>query len=113
MRAETVFSRWKVPEVGAPVIDAPLSALATYVEGRYKIQPGLYAAARVDHLGFSELTGSLGRETWDAPVTRVEIGGGYSIQRNLLLKLSFQNNRRDGGRTSSLNLWAAQLVYWF
>jgi hypothetical protein len=113
VRAETVFSRWKVPEVGAPVIDAPLGALATYVEGRYKIQPGLYAAARVDHLGFSELTGSTGRETWDAPVTRVEIGGGYSIQRNLLLKLSFQHNRRDGGRISSLNLWAAQLVYWF
>jgi hypothetical protein len=113
IRAETVFSRWKLPAVGAPVIDAPLDALGTYIEGRYKIQPGLYVAARVDHLGFSELTGSIGRETWDAPVTRVEIGGGYSIQRNLLLKVSFQHNSRDGGRISSLSLWAAQLVYWF
>ena len=91
----------------------PLSALATYVEGRYKIRPGLYAAARVDHLGFSEVTGSLGRETWDAPVTRIEIGGGYSILRNLLLKLSCQHNTRDGGRVTTLNLGAAQLVYWF
>jgi hypothetical protein len=113
VRAETVFSRWKLPAVGAPAIEAPLDALATYVEGRYKIQPGLYAAARVDHLVFSEITGSLGRETWDAPVTRVEVGGGYSIQRNLLLKVSFQHNSRDGGKISSLNLWAAQLVYWF
>ena len=31
-------------------------------------------------------------------MTRVEVGGGYSIQRNLLLKLSFQHNTRDGGR---------------
>jgi len=113
VRAETVFSRWKVPEVAAPVIDVPLSALASYVEGRYKIRPGLYAAARVDHLGFSDVTGSRGPQTWDAPVTRIEVGGGYSIQRNLLLKLSYQHNTRDGGRVTTLNLGAVQLVYWF
>ncbi len=113
VRAESVFSRWKVPEVGAPVIDVPLGALASYVEGRYKIRPGLYAAARVDHLGFSEVTGSRGTLTWDAPVTRIEIGGGYSIQRNLLLKVSYQHNTRDGGRVTKLNLGSAQLVYWF
>ena len=28
------------------------------VEGRYKIRPGLYAAARFDHLGFSKVTGT-------------------------------------------------------
>jgi hypothetical protein len=113
VRAEAVFSRWTLPAVGAPVIDVPLSALATYVEGRYKIRPGLYVAARVDHLGFSEVTGTLGPDTWEAPVTRIEIGGGYSIQRNLLLKLSYQHNARDGGRVTHLNLGAAQLVYWF
>jgi hypothetical protein len=113
VRAETVWSEWKVPAVGAPFIDGPLRALATYVEGRYKIRPGLYAAARVDHLGFSEVTGSLGRSTWDAPVTRIEIGGGYSIQRNLLLKVSWQRNTRDGGRVTALNLVSAQIVYWF
>jgi hypothetical protein len=90
-----------------------LRALATYVEGRYKILPGLYAAARADHLGFSEITGSRGPRTWDAPVTRIEIGGGYSIQRNLLLKMSWQHNVRDGGRVTRLNLGAAQIVYWF
>jgi len=113
VRAEAVFSRWTLPAVGEPVIDVPLRALATYIEGRYKIRPGLYAAARVDHLGFSEVTATLGRDTWEAPVTRVEIGGGYSIQRNLLLKLSYQHNARDGGRITHLNLAAAQLVYWF
>jgi hypothetical protein len=113
VRAETVFSQWKVPAVGFPVIDVPLRALATYVEGRYKIMPGLYAAARIDHVGFSELTGTNGANTWDAPVTRLEVGGGYSVLRNVLLKVSGQHNARDGGRVTSSNLMAAQLVYWF
>jgi hypothetical protein len=113
IRAETIFSQWRVPAVGAPVIDSPLRAIGTYVEGRYKIAPGVYAAARVDHLGFSEITGSNGPATWDAPVTRIEIGGGYSLLRNVLLKASVQHNTRDGGRVTDLNLVAAQIVYWF
>jgi len=113
VRAESVYSQWKVPAVGAPVIDVPLRALATYVEGRYKIVPGLYAAARFDHVGFSEVTGTNGPNSWDAPVTRIEVGGGYSVLRNVLLKVSGQHNARDGGRVTSSNLMAAQLVYWF
>jgi hypothetical protein len=113
VRAETVLSEWKVPAVGTPVIDTPLRALATYVEGRYKVHPGLYIAARLDHLGFNEVTGSLGPQTWDAPVSRIEVGGGYSIQRNLLLKVSWQHNTRDGGRVTRETLGAAQLLFWF
>jgi hypothetical protein len=92
-----------------------LSALSTSFEGRYKLRPGLYVAARFDHLGFSEITGATaGTLPWDAPVTRVEVGGGYSIQRNLLLKLSYQRNTRDGGLLLRMaNLGAAQLVFWF
>jgi hypothetical protein len=113
VRFETILSEWKLPAVQAPFIDVPLRALATYVEGRYKIRPGLYAAARLDHLGFNEITGSVTRETWDAPVTRVEVGGGYSLQRNLLFKLSYQHNTRDSSRVPMLNLAAAQIVFWF
>jgi predicted porin len=91
----------------------PLSANATSAEGRYKIRPGLYAAARFDHLGFSEVEGSAGRQTWDAPVNRWEIGGGYSLQRNLVLKLAYQRNVRDGGRVLNVNLATAQVVFWF
>jgi hypothetical protein len=113
VRAETIFSEWKVPAVGTPAIDTPLRAVATYVEGRYKLRPGLYVAARLDHLGFNEITGSLGPQTWEAPVNRLEIGAGYSIQRNLLLKVSCQHNTRDGGRVTSATLGAVQLQFWF
>ena len=113
VRAETIWSEWRLPGVGTPVINTPLRALSTYVEGRYKIRPGLYVAARADHLGFSDVVGSAGPQSWDAPVTRIEAGGGYSLQRNLVLKISVQRNTRDGGRVTNATLTSAQVVYWF
>ena len=113
VRTETIASRWMMPAVRAPFINEPLDAIGTSVEGRYKLRPGLYAAARIDHLAFSRITGSAGRQTWDAPVTRVEVGGGYSIQRNLLIKASYQINRRDTARFGNVNLPAAEVVFWF
>jgi hypothetical protein len=89
-------------------------ALDRCLEGEIHAEPGLYTAARIGHLGFSDITGTATTAPWDAPVTRLEVGGGYAIQRNLLAKLSYQHNRRDGGRlATSANLVATQLVYWF
>jgi hypothetical protein len=114
VRVESIVSDWRLPQVTAPLLTMPLRAIATSVEGRYKIMPGLFAAARLDHLGFSEITGASDTEPWDAPVTRIEIGAGYSIQRNLLLKVAFQHNSRDGGRLPATgNLPAVQLMFWF
>jgi hypothetical protein len=116
LRSETVVSDWRLPIVRPPLLDLPLRAVSTSIEGRYKIAPGLYAAARVDHLGFSEITGTPAQGTlpWDAPVTRVEIGGGFSIVHNLLAKISIQRNTRDGGRAKRRDtLVAGQLAFWF
>jgi hypothetical protein len=111
VRAEAVLSDWRVPVVSAPFITNPLQSGAVSVEGRYKIRPGLYAAARYDHLGFSTVAGTARTDGWDAPVTRTEFGGGYLLQRNLELKVSYQHNSREGGRV--VNLTAAQMVFWF
>jgi hypothetical protein len=113
VRAETIISNWTLPVVRSSDTQLLLSAMATAVEGRYKIRPGLYAAARIDHLGFSDVADATTRQSWDAPVTRWEIGGGYALQRNLLLKLEYQHNTRDGGRVTALSLGAAQVVFWF
>jgi hypothetical protein len=78
------------------------------VEGRYKIRPGLYAAARADHLGFSRVRGI----AWDAPVWRIEAGGGFSPRRHLLLKGVYQYSRREG-TPASLRAIAGQLLAWF
>jgi hypothetical protein len=113
LRAETVFSQWTLPAVGSPALHAPLRALGTFVEGRYKIRPGLYAAARIDHLGFSDVAGPQGPISWDAPITRFEVGGGYSIQRNLLAKITVQHDSRAAGRFTTATFLSGQLVYWF
>jgi len=114
LRFELVESGWRLPAIGSPTLPQPLSALAMSVEGRYKLRPGLYVASRVDHLDFSEIAGTSRTLPWDAPVSRIEAGVGYSLQRNLLLKVSYQHNRRDGGRLEKIdNFPAAQLVFWF
>lgn len=106
VRIETIASEWRLP-IG------PLRAVATSIEGRYKVHPRLHVAARYDHLGFSTVTGQSRTATWDAPVDRLEIGGGYALRRNLQLKGSFQRNTRDGGRATIVNVGALQLAYWF
>jgi hypothetical protein len=113
VRIETIVSDWRVPLVLTPSIALPLRAVSTLVEGRYKILPGLYAAARFDHLGFSDIVGSTRTTEWEAPVTRVEVGGGYSLLRNVILKASYQRNTRPAGRTQTMNAGAAQVVFWF
>lgn len=115
VRAEAVYSRWALPpaQPGKPAIDGPLAALAAWVEGRYKIAPGIYVAGRADHLTFSTITGSTRTDEWDAPVTRVEAGVGYSLQRNLLLKASAQVTSREGGRVRRARLAAGQVIWWF
>jgi hypothetical protein len=112
-RVETVMSEWSMPAVQWPWLPTPLRALAVSVEGRYTFLPGMYAAARAEHLGFNRIAGSTTVSEWDAPVTRVEVGGGYYIRRNLIARMSVQINRRDGGRVRSATLPAAQLLYWF
>jgi hypothetical protein len=118
LRLETIVSHWVLPNepTRAPLtaLQVPLSSASISAEGRYRLRPAFYVAARYDYLGFSNQTDVLGTFPWDAPVTRVEVGGGYSIQRNLLLKGSYQYDHREGGRLQSrAHLGAAQLVFWF
>jgi len=113
VRAEAVWSRWNLPALEATRIEEPLDALGFFAEARYKIRPGLYAAARAERLGFSEIPSAAGLRTWDAPVTRVEAGAGFSPWRYVLLKASWQHNWRDGGAVRENDLVAGQVVLWF
>ena len=120
LRAETIVSSWRLPTATPPAAQVPiqdaLTSFSTSVEGRYKLRPRLYVAARFDRLTFSDLAGADGiSQPWDAPVRRIEVGTGYSLQRNLVLKLSYQHNTRDGGNFLPRvgKFAAAQLVYWF
>jgi hypothetical protein len=117
VRGELIESRWNIPGLAQPLIDAPLRARASFVESRYRFTPRLFAAARADHLTFSTVRGARlfgGRPTpWDAPVTRVEAGGGIYLQRNLTARAVVQHNWRDAGRVKSRTYVSGQLAFWF
>jgi len=116
VRGELVYSSWTVPAVDEPRVASPLEALGAWVEARYRLTPRVYVAGRADHLGFSKIRGTLfdGVATpWDAPVTRLEAGGGFYIQRNIVVRAVYQYNHRDGSQTRERHFVAAQGLYWF
>jgi hypothetical protein len=113
VRADAVLSEWRLPFAAVGLAPVPLRALATGLEGRYTFLPGFYGAARAEHLAFSRITAGTRHDEWDAPVSRLEVGGGYYLQRNLIARASLQFNARDGGRVRSARLLAAQFLFWF
>jgi hypothetical protein len=117
VRGEFIRSRWRLPALSSPFMDGPLEATAAFVESRYRLTPRLFAAARLDGLTFSRITGAKFFNgvptTWDAPVTRVEVGGGVYIQRNLVVRAVVQRNWRDGGLIRKRTFVSGQIAYWF
>jgi hypothetical protein len=113
LRAEAVWSSWDLPPLERPLPSTPVRGLGGYLEARYKITAGLVAAGRVEHLGFSHVATSSGAATWEAPVSRVELGLAYALQRQITLKCAFQANRRDAGAVRRQQSLIGQLVGWF
>ena len=111
-RTELIWTRWTVPMPGTST-NLRLDATSLVAEARYRVWPGLYFAGRAERLGFNRLQTSLGLQAWEAPVRRFEIGSGYSIIRNVIVKASWQRNLRVGGRVRDDSLGAIQLLYWF
>ena len=110
LRAEGLYSRFDLPALREPRIDAPVKALALSVEGVRRLLPGLYAAGRIDHLGFSHIVGTTRAAPWDAPVSRVEAGLGWQPWRPLTFKAVYQHNWRTEGYVGRHGLVAAQAM---
>ena len=117
VRGEILRGRWRVPPLGSPAIVSPLGSTAAYVEGRYRLRPGLSLAARLDRLTFSRIEGLLfgGQPTsWDADVSRVEAGVAWNPFRYGTVKVVGQYNERDSDRPRRREtLIATQLAVWF
>jgi hypothetical protein len=116
VRAELVWSDWRLPAIATPAIDHPLAARAVWVEGRYRLTPRVFVAGRADRLDFSKLRGTLfggPAVPWDAPVVRTEAGGGWYFTRSLVGRAVWQRNWRDGGRQRHRSFVSGQLLYWF
>ena len=108
VRGELIASQWRLPYLGTAV-----TARAGFVEARWRVRPRWFIAGRADRLTFSTLRANGVDTAWDAPVTRVEAGGGWYFQRNLVAKLVAQHNWRDGGRVRERTFVSGQLLFWF
>jgi hypothetical protein len=113
LRAEGVFTRWQLPysapQAYGSSTKSRISASGIDAEARYRILPGLYAAARAGRLDFSDVTTAYGAAPWDAPVRRVEAGVGYTVARGMTLKAAYQWNWRDTVEHSRAGLALIQL----
>ena len=109
VRAEVLWSRWDAPTLET----GPLGTLAVLAEASYKLTPGFYVALRLDHMAFDDVATPSGTETWESPITRIEVGVGYHFHRRVLGKASFQYNDRQHGEVQSRAIPAAQLLVWF
>ena len=112
VRAEVIHTSWQLP-LAASGAGLDLKATAVSVDAKFAFLPGAYAAVRVERLTFNRVAGTTRVDSWEAPVDRVEFGGGYYLQHNLIAKGSIQFNERAGGRVTSSRLAAAQLLFWF
>lgn len=113
VRGEAIRNAWGIPALASPALDAPLGMTAAFIEARYRLRPGLYVASRLDRLAFAKVRGTAGTTTWDANVSRVEAGGGYSVTRHVMVKAAYQYDQRDGGRVHRKHLVAVQCLFWF
>ncbi len=113
IRGEFVATTWALPALNAPQILNPLGSRTWYIETKVRLRPGLYVAARGDQLRFSTIRGSAGPRSWDADVSRVEAGFGYTVHRGLLVKASVSSNWRDGGAVRESHLAGVQASFWF
>ncbi len=113
IRGEYIANHWRIPPLDAPQIVDPLGSRSGYAEVKIRLRPRLYAAVRGDVIRFTTTEGSNGVETWEADVSRLEYGVGFTIRRGLLMKASVLSNWRDGGRVRHSHLGAVQALFWF
>ncbi len=104
IRSESFYAYWQNPYLPT------LKVTAGYLEAKYKLIPGWYVAGRYDFYQPARLsTPGGGLEHWDYPVNRFEVGIGYHVTRQALLKLVGQFNRVPEEPDMNFDLFALQI----
>jgi len=113
LHGEWATSRWTSPNVtdGRGGL-ANLDSGAWYVEAKYTLRPGLFAAARYDHLTFGRIddgTGGGRTVTWDDGIRTLEFGLGYSLADRVVAKVIRQADQVDVPGRERKGFWAVQV----
>ena len=105
---EVFLTRFEVPNVG----NADL--VAYYVEVKYKITAGLFAAARWNQELFATVSDGMGaQEPWGNDMYRVDFALAYRFTRHLQTKLQYSFGHRDAALQQGEQLVAAQVTVKF
>ena len=105
---EVFLSRFEVPNVG----NADL--ISYYLEAKYKITSGLYAAARWNQELFGKVNNGVGgEETWGNDMYRIDLALGYRFTRHLQGKLQYSFGHRNAALQQGEQLVAAQVTLKF
>ncbi len=111
--AEVVSNLWQTPNItDVHGNRSDLTNWSGYVEGKYGLRPGLFAAFRYDTLGFGKIddgSGSGGRVPWDYGVRSLEMGLGYYLTDQVIGKIVQQHQKIHEPGASWAPFWAVQL----
>ncbi|MFO7301919.1 MAG: hypothetical protein DIU54_005805 [Acidobacteriota bacterium] len=116
VRGEVLHSRFELPLVVTAPAGADISALAAFVEVRYRPSPRWQLGARLERLDFSTVQGSASGDrptAWDAPVSRVEAAVAYRAARAIDVRAGWQYNWRAGGRVRERGYPVVAALVWF
>ncbi len=105
---EVFLSRFEVPNVG----NADL--VAYYLEAKYKITSGLFAAARWNQELFGTINDGVGgQEPWGNDMYRIDVALGYRFTRHLQSKIQYSFGHRHAALQQGEQLVAAQVTLKF
>jgi hypothetical protein len=94
--AEFGRSRWDVASLGQA-----LGVSSWYVEARYKVEPGLFVSGRWSRMTFDSIETGVAtlpsRLSWDADVSRLELGAGWYLSRDVLIKGEVESQQAARG----------------
>ncbi|PYQ15889.1 MAG: hypothetical protein DMF80_07495 [Acidobacteria bacterium] len=109
--AELARNRWQSPNItDGRGRRQDLTVLGGYVEAKYTLRPGLFAALRYDRIDFGDIDGAGpgARTPWDYDVRTWEYGVGYYLTDRVIAKLVRQDYR-TAGEEGSEHFWAMQV----
>lgn len=112
LHAEAFLNSWDTPQYQ---LEKTIQAYTWYIEGQFFFLPELYAAARLDHMLYTDITDpSNGQKTpWGYDITRIETGIGYRPLPELLLKGVVQYNTLENPATKEITIVTLQAAFHF
>jgi hypothetical protein len=91
-----------------------LHAASWFVQARYKVSPGVWLAARIGQMLANEAVGPGGAAfAWQSDVWRAELGGGWRIRPNVLLKAGYTFTHTEDDPAAGEHLWGTGIGWRF